>query len=399
MMRRIEGRIRHYAWGSRTRLPRFLGLQPDGRNWAEAWFGGHPLAPSLLEDGTTLSDLVASEPQTQLGVGVARSFGSELPFLLKAIAPEKPLSLQVHPGRDRAEESFAAETAAGLPLDSVRRSYRDPKHKPELLVALEPFTALCGFRAPRRATEILEGLDTDLSERLHRFLLESPNARGMHAALRSLLSRALRPEPGLVRQVVEACRERERTGASPSPRMDRIVTELADHHPGDPGVVAALLLNPVALQPGEALFIPTGTLHAYISGFGIEVTAASDNVLRAGLTEKPLDVDELLQCVNVAAAPPLRIAPERRNEVTQSYYAPVDDFEVSYTTLAQCSPRDSWPLIGRGPRIVLGLEGLLVLESSDDAIELRAGQAVFIPASDGTISVRGIGRVVQACVP
>ncbi|WP_319803210.1 mannose-6-phosphate isomerase, class I [Brachybacterium subflavum] len=399
MMRRIEGRVRHYAWGSRTRLPRFLGLQPDGRNWAEAWFGGHPLAPSLLEDGTTLSDLVASEPQTQLGVGVARSFGSELPFLLKAIAPEKPLSLQVHPGRDRAEESFAAETAAGLPLDSVRRSYRDPKHKPELLVALEPFTALCGFRAPRRAIEILEGLDTDLSERLHRLLLESPNARGMHAALRSLLSRALRPEPGLVRQVVEACRERERTGASPSPRMDRIVTELADHHPGDPGVVAALLLNPVALQPGEALFIPTGTLHAYISGFGIEVTAASDNVLRAGLTEKPLDVDELLQCVNVAAAPPLRIAPERRNEVTQSYYAPVDDFEVSYTTLVQCSPRDSWPLIGRGPRIVLGLEGLLVLESSDDAIELRAGQAVFIPASDGTISVRGIGRIVQACVP
>lgn len=399
MMRAIAGRIQHYAWGSYTRLPRFLDQPSDGRPWAEAWFGCHPLAPSLLDDGQTLMDLVASDPPMQLGGGVARSFGDELPFLLKAIAPERPLSLQVHPNQERAEESFAAENAAGLPLESSRRSYRDPKHKPELLVALEPFTALCGFRAPRRATEILEGLGTDLSDRLHRLLVENPDARGMHAALRALLSPSLRPGPPLVQQVVDACRDRERRGASPSPRIDRIVVELAEHHPGDAGVVAALLLNPVSLQPGEALFIPTGTLHAYLGGFGVEVTAASDNVLRAGLTEKRVDVDELLQCVSVVAAPPVRIAPERRNEITESYYAPVDDFEVSFTTLHGATHSGAWPMLGNGPRIVLGLEGALLLESATSSIAVRSGQAVFVPASEGEVCVRGSGRIVQACVP
>ncbi|PWH06137.1 mannose-6-phosphate isomerase, class I [Brachybacterium endophyticum] len=397
----IDGRVRHYAWGSRSHLPELLDVPEDGSPWAEFWLGAHPLAPSRLSDGTGVGELVASDPHAILGEGVARAFHDELPFLLKVIAPERPLSLQVHPSRARARESFAAEEAAGLPLDSPQRNYRDRNHKPELLVALSPFTALCGFRTPRRATAILEGLGTRLTDRLHALLVENPTAHGMRAALRSLLSQSLRPDPGAVREVVAACDARARGGASPSVRIDRIVAELGMHHPGDPGAVAAMLLNPVSMQPGEAMYVPPGALHAYISGVGIEVAAASDNVLRAGLTEKRVDVEELLQCVSVSAAPPVRIAPERQSATTVAYYAPVDDFEVSFTTLDDGEAAGTGPhrVAGNGPRILLALEGGMTVAAGGDERTLVPGRALLVPASAGELSVRGRGRMVQASVP
>ena len=146
----VSGRLQHYDWGSLTALPDFLGEEPDGTPWAEVWFGAHPVAPSLLDSGLSLEAAIAAEPRRMLGEGVERAFAWQLPYLLKEIAPERPLSLQVHPSREHAEESFAAENAVGLALDSPLRNYRDPHHKPEMLVALTRFTALCGFRSPRR---------------------------------------------------------------------------------------------------------------------------------------------------------------------------------------------------------------------------------------------------------
>src|SRR5699024_7774059 len=309
----LAGHPQHYGWGSTTAIPEFLGRDPDGRPWAEAWFGAHPLAPATAADGRGLDAVIAADRERMLGSDVARAFGGQLPYLLKVIAAEAPLSLQVHPTREHAAESFAAESAAGIALDSPLRTYRDANHKPEMLIALTRFTALCGFRTPRRAAVILDGLGTALTDRLHSLLVDNPTAHGMRAAFRTLVSASLRPAPEAVDAVVEACRARSAAGASPSPRVDRFVSLLAEHHPGDPGVVAALLLNPVTLQPGEAMFVPAGTLHAYLHGTGLEIMAASDNVLRAGLTAKRVDADEVLQCVSVTAAPPPppRCAPPR----------------------------------------------------------------------------------------
>lgn len=397
----LEGHLQHYEWGSASTLPRFLGRAADGEPWAEVWFGAHPLGPARVPGGATLDRVIDAEPDRMLGSDVARAFGPRLPFLLKVIAAERPLSLQVHPTREHAAESFAAESAAGLPLDSPLRTYHDANHKPEMLIALSAFTALCGFRTPRRAAVILDGLGTDLTDRLHRLLRENPTAHGMRAAFRTLVSASMRPPASAVDEVVEACRARAEAGASPSPRIDRAVTLLAEHHPGDPGVVAALLLNPVSLQPGEAMFVPAGALHSYIRGTGIEVMAASDNVLRAGLTPKRVDADEVLQCVSVTAAPPLRVAPERQNPTSIAYYAPVDDFELAVTELADPpgAPVEPHPIPGTGPRIVLGLEGTTTLVTATGTHPLPAGRAVFVPAADGALRAWGRGRFAQASVP
>lgn len=398
----LDGSIQHYDWGSHDALPRFLAEDPDGRPWAEIWFGAHPFSPARVQEtGARLDAAISAEPRRMLGDAVSRAFGARLPYLLKVIAPALPLSLQVHPSREHARESFAAENAAGLPLDSPLRNYRDDNHKPEMVVALERFEALCGFRTPRRAASILAGLGTDLTDRLHALLTEHPTAHGMRAAFRTLVSPSMRPDPEMVAEVAEACRERWNRGASPSPRIDRTVALLQEHFPGDGGVVAALLLNPVTLHSGEAMYVPAGVIHSYLSGLAVEVMAASDNVLRAGLTPKRIDADEMLQCVTVVAAPPLRVAPERLTPQTVAYYAPTDDFELSLTTLEDAPgsflPRAVIP--GSGPRLLLTIDGEALVETSEGRRRISRGRALFVPATGGEVRVGGHARIVQACVP
>ena len=251
-MLRLDGYLQHYAWGSADALPEFLGRDATGEPWAEIWFGAHPLAPSSVEGaGITLDAAIAQAPRRMLGDSVTRLFGPQLPFLLKLIAPAEPLSLQVHPSKAHAQESFAAENAAGLALDSPARNYRDANHKPEMVMALTPFEALCGFRTPRKASAILQGLTGSLAQQLRDLLAEHPTAHGMRAAFRRIVTPALRPSAEEVMELADACRDRFAHGQSPSPRIDSIVAGLAAAYPGDPGVAAALLLNPVSLQPGR----------------------------------------------------------------------------------------------------------------------------------------------------
>lgn len=395
-MLHLTGRRQAFAWGSPTEIPRLLGVEPDGRPWAEYWLGTHPSAPALIAGTTTtLAELIAVDPEGSLGLAFTR-FGAQLPFLLKLIAPALPLSLQVHPTLERAREQYAAEDAAGIPLDSPQRSYRDPNHKPELVYALTDFEGVCGFRTPRRAAEIVSGLGTAVTDRIAANLLAHPSANGMRAAFRSLLAPAIAPSRDDVDRVVDACAARLARGESPSPRMDAIVERLGSVHPGDPGVVAVMLLNPVSLRPGEALYIPPGAVHAYMSGLGVEVMAASDNVLRAGLTSKQVNVDEMLACISVAAAPPLRIAGEHVSPHTQVFYAPVEDFELSMTVLGPGGPV---AVPGTGPRILLCLEGAIEVRTAAAQAHLRPGEAVFVPAAEGRLTASGYGRLAQATVP
>ncbi|MGJ9531302.1 mannose-6-phosphate isomerase, class I, partial [Actinotignum sp. GS-2025c] len=343
--------------------------------------------------GPSLRDLIARAPEEMLGADVARRHGGELPYLLKLIAPHQPLSLQVHPSLEQARAGFEREEAAGISRTAPHRSYRDRNHKPELAYALTPFEAICGLRTPRRIAEVLGGLGLPLTDRLAALVEE----RGVGAVFADLLSAGTRPEPEQIEQVVAACAARLERGASPSPRADRIVETLAQHYPGDPGVVASLLMNPVTLRPGEALFIPAGTVHAYLSGTAVEIMAASDNVLRAGLTPKHVDVAELLRIMDDAAVPPIRIAPEHMSEAVSTFYVPVDDFELSVVHLRDATTVEK--LRSRGPRTVVCLEGAVEVFAGGRREPLNSGQAVFVPHCDGELAVRGFGDVVVASVP
>lgn len=393
----LHGSERDYAWGSTETIPGLLGQKPTGEPVAEMWFGAHPAGPSTIEgaDGGSdnLRDHILTEPPVLLGAHVHARFGSYLPFLLKLIAPARPISLQVHPDLEQAREGFDREEAAGVPRDAPERMYKDPNHKPELVYALTPFRALCGFRTPRRAAELVAGLDTPLAGRLEEILRADPTASGVRTAVTALLA------PGAVgaedvAAVVDACARRQgaRTG---SVRVDRIVAQLGRAYPGDPGAVAALLLNPVTLQQGEAMFVPAGAVHTYLDGFAVELMANSDNVLRAGLTSKHVDAAALLEILDCVAAPPMRIAPEVSG-ATRTYYAPVEDFELSITQVGA----DPVQIPGHGPRILLVIEGgAEVSVAGARAVELACGHGVFAAATAGPIRVRGSGRVVQAGVP
>lgn len=394
-MLRLSGVPRHYAWGSTTAIPELLGQTPDGEPVAELWFGAHASSPSVLEDGRTLEDLLAEDGEAQLGADVIARFGEGLPYLLKILAAERPLSLQVHPNREQARVGFAVEEAAGLPLDSPERSYRDANHKPEVWFALGPVEALCGFRAPRRAAELFEDLEAPLARSIAAMLRADPTPSGVRTVFSALLGPRTRPDADAVAALAEACRARL-VSSSPSPRADGNVVLLQSEHPGDPGVAASLLLNPVSLQPGESVFIPAGGVHALLHGTVVELQASSDNVLRAGLTTKHVDVPALLATVDYVAAPPIRLAPETFHGSTRVFYAPVDDFELSVTTVED---GDAHPVPGRGPRIVLCVEGRVEVSGERETIVLERGQALFAGAADGPLSVRGGGTVVQADVP
>ncbi|WP_182354322.1 mannose-6-phosphate isomerase, class I [Flaviflexus huanghaiensis] len=406
-MERLRGAVKDYAWGSTTAIPSLFDVAESDTPVAELWLGTHEAGSAVLGGGLAYSpdaspgeiDLrsyVRDNPEGALGADVAR-MGNTLPYLLKLIAPAKPLSLQVHPSREQAARRFEDEERAGVPLSDPTRSYRDRNHKPELLLALDRFEAVAGFRAPRRVADVITGLPCEIADTMLSYLREDLSSVGMRRCFEYLLSDETRPSPEKVADLVYGCRVRLDSGDSPSVRADRIVTLLAGHYPGDPGVVASLLLNPVTLHPGEALFVPAGTVHAYLSGLGVEIMANSDNVLRAGLTSKHIDVPELLATVDYVAAPPIRIAPEYVSDVTRTYYAPVEDFELSVIELRTWNEVRTVP--GGGPRILLALAGAIEVATKEQRITLNRGEGVFVRADEGKLEVCGVGTLIQADVP
>ncbi|PFG20370.1 mannose-6-phosphate isomerase, class I [Serinibacter salmoneus] len=392
-MHRISPAVQRYAWGSPTAIPEFAGWESDDRPVAEAWYGAHPGGDTTVHGGGTLRDLVATDPVGVMGQDVVDRFGHELPYLLKIIAPDEPLSLQVHPSAQQAALGWVTEQRAGVPLDAWDRTYKDANHKPEMVYALTTFTALSGFRARRRALEILHGLDGHIMRGATDRLRHGSSAQGVRSAFEYILLGA-RDRDEEVPDVVDQVRRRLEDGSTPSEQTDALVLDVARAHPGDRGILAALLLNPVTLNPGEAMFVPAGAVHAYLSGLGVEIMAASDNVIRAGMTRKHVDARALVDVVDVNPAPPIRVAPEHVASGTRVYYAPVEDFELAVIDLG-ARPVE---IRGYGPRIVLCVEGSATVVTERESESLRTGEAVFVP--DGHhAQVRGAGRVVRASVP
>ncbi|MGW2458910.1 mannose-6-phosphate isomerase, class I [Streptomyces sp. NPDC001761] len=381
-MDRLDNTIRPYAWGSPTAIPHLLGVEPTGEPQAEMWMGAHPGAPSRTARGT-LVEVIDTDPERELGARAVAKFGPHLPFLLKILAAGAPLSLQVHPDLKQAKEGYADEERRGVPVDAPYRNYKDANHKPELICALTEFDGLCGFRDPVRAAELLDGLGVD-SLKPYVDLL---HAHPAEAALREVLTAILGAGPEeMAHTVAEATAACTRLGGAYAPYAD-----IAHHYPGDPGVIAAMLLNHVRLQPGEALFLGAGIPHAYLNGLGVEIMANSDNVLRCGLTPKHVDVPELLRIVRFEPSDPGVLRPEASSEGEEVYETPIDEFRLSRYVLPEGSAAHD--LTRDTPQILLCTAGTVRAGEH----ELGPGRSVFVPAGERA-EISGAGTVFRATV-
>jgi mannose-6-phosphate isomerase len=370
----IEGTIRRYEWGSPTAIPELLGVEPDGSPAAELWFGAHPDDPSgVPEHGRDLAAVIADDPAGILGEQVVERFGPRLPFLLKVLAADKALSIQVHPTLEQAQAGFAAEEAAGIPGDAPERNYRDANHKPELICALTPFEALCGFRPIEQTLAVL--VDLDVPELgFVADLLRGPD--GLRAAFTAVLTHS--DPAGLVAALMDRVGALGRHNGTA-----RAVRVAAQDFPGDIGVVLALLLNYVRLEPGEAIYLGAGNVHCYLRGTGIEIMANSDNVLRCGLTPKHVDVPELLKITDFTELP------DPRWPMTGGVFeVPVPDFR-----LAPLDIDEERTLHDQGPLIVLCLAGSVDV----GAVSLTPGHAALVTAGQAA-PLTGSGRVFVAGV-
>ena len=385
--------VRHYDWGSATIIPDLLGISPDGSPHAELWMGAHPDDPShVLVRGRDrrLDELIADDPEWVLGPSDSKRFAGRLPFLLKVLAVEAPLSLQVHPDAGRARRRYDEEAASGFP--EAERAYRDPFPKPELICALTDFHVLCGFRPPEESAALLVGLvDAQLP-----WLIEALRAGAPGDSLRRVVERLLTLDAAdastAVAALGAACEERL-TAGSPCEDLDRTVAELASRYPGDRGVLVAALMHRRTLRAGQAAFLDAGVAHAYLHGVGVEVLAASDNVVRGGLTSKRVDIPELLEVLNVGPQPDPVMDPVSTDGNRWSYPVPVESFSLErLSTTAGMTQH----VPGGRARLLFVAEGEVVARVGNEQVVVGRGQSVLVTAAEPDAYLTGAGLVFVA---
>lgn len=400
---RLQSHVKPYAWGTTGAISEILGRAPSKEREAELWMGAHPLAPSPLahpeNDACNLAELISARPVEMLGEDNVATFG-RLPFLFKILAAEEPLSLQAHPTREQALIGFQKEQQAGVPLDAPFRLYKDDSHKPELICALTPFYALSGFRSPEECLVVSEAFGCDQGDdalaelfaglRWSCGLELEAYFRGLFGLERSVLRSAILRATRLAR---------EATLPPMAGPMAPWLLRLAELHPDDPGVLASLLLNLVALEPGQAMFLPAGNLHAYLSGVGLELMASSDNVLRGGLTSKHVDVAELARILNFSPFAPVILEGEDipfgegSIGTWHRFPAAATEFELSLMDLVDGT------IEAHGPEIWLVLEGRVEISDGAEQVEIfDRGSEIFLPASP-SVRVHGRARLARAAIP
>ncbi|PKU97429.1 phosphomannose isomerase [Bifidobacterium pseudolongum subsp. globosum] len=445
---------KRYAWGSGERLQSMFHL--TGEQWrsplAEMWFSGHPQSPSLIEQpgGTpvALIDAIAARPEYMVGARGSSEFGPVLPFLFKVISARVPLSLQVHPVDFQARAGFNMENREAIALDAPERSFRDMNAKSEMVVALEPFHASVGFAPKSFALHNLTLLESPVAQTMARAFSRSAGAgefapadarmpiaasvwpesrrrmfRAFHAAITAAPLNAQELERDLLQARARCTAERNRMAFDHAVRATRAF-------PADPSVLALLMMNPVRLEEGESVFLPTGCPHAYIYGTGAEIMTNSDNVLRAGMTVKHKDIDNLLQCLDCRTSSPIDPSDTRLGTLLMRdvvfYKPPVNEFMLCYGRVD--AAHEPWPVMNRlavrydalvqqmggkvvvphlGPRVVLCTQGAVRCVTDHDERVLRQGEAVFVPAADGWARIDPVvtgeaapqGQYVMASTP
>jgi mannose-6-phosphate isomerase len=413
---KLKNAVKHYDWGSPDYIPRLLGTGGRGLPWAELWMGVHPGGPSETEvRGKTISlaELIGGDPETFLGKKAAEQFGG-LPFLFKFLAASKPLSIQAHPNWDQAREGFDRENREGIAINAPGRNYKDPNPKPEILCALSPFTAMCGFREPEEIRRGLTRFLTGASPSLHRGmspLLHALDGEAVTGAaepvsvvLRNFFSALFTLSAG-TRQELTRYIQTPGTGSGAAALADAGTGEntadymavFAEYYPGDPAIIAPLYLNLLKLRPGEAVYLPAGVLHAYIEGFAVELMANSDNVLRGGLTPKHIDVPELMRVLDFSPHRPEIQGPGEPAPPWYVYAAPCGEFSLSVIN----SRDEEQPFPGAGPAILAISRGTARLSAGGKTMFLSPGESVFIPARNPgeLLSYSGAFTAYAAALP
>ncbi len=388
----MQNPIQGYDWGSHDSLTTLFGIpNPAGKPQAELWMGAHPNGCSevtLAGSAQKLSVVIDAAPTAALGEATVTRFGS-LPFLFKVLCAEKALSIQVHPSKAQAEAGFAKEEAAGIDPKAGNRNYKDPNHKPELVFALTPYQAMNGFRAIPAILALFERVKLAAIADLVAAFAANQNEAGLqHFFHQLLILQGARKEDALAGLLTyAAAHQDEETFA--------LITSLAAQYPGNVGLFSPLLLNVVTLQPGQAMFLDACTPHAYVRGTGLEIMANSDNVLRAGLTPKYIDVAELLDCTRCLPKPDDQILLSPRLEgmtgnTVQHFDVPVPDFTFSVY------PAGEHGLTTASAEILFAIDGTVTLKQGDETLRLEKGQSAFVPAATGHYQLLAEGRVARA---
>ena len=394
----LKNIIQEYAWGSHTHIARLMGSdEPSEKPQAELWMGAHKKAPSSVnveEKWTGLDKLVARDPEGILGKKIAKKFNNHFPYLFKVLAAAKPLSIQAHPNNLQAQKGFLKENMLGIPLDAPDRNYKDDNHKPEILCALTPFWALNGFRRIKDTIKLMEkvcgsGLSMEID-----YLKKEPNSIGLKKFFNSLMSIKESRCAKIIDEAVSNARNlAERND------VYRWIIKLRDEYPKDIGVLSPVFLNLVCLEPGQAMFLPAGELHAYLEGLGIELMANSDNVLRGGLTAKHMDLPELLNVLSFKDLDLNILEPVFKSNYEKIYISPAEEFALSVITLKKGEKYSS--AADRSVEIILCIEGEAIFfeEVSKKELILYKGNSVLIPAFVEEYSILGDAVFYKAGLP
>jgi mannose-6-phosphate isomerase len=391
----LKNPVKTYPWGSRTFISELLREpSPADKPQAELWMGTHPNGPSLVSEGDAwlpLQDVIAKDPEGILGKSVAEKFSKALPFLFKVLAADRPLSVQAHPNRIQAREGFLQENTAAVPLTSPDRTYKDENHKPEILCALRPFGLLKGFR---KISEILHFVDQAGIPDLGATLRSQSDAGGLQAFFTALMTMEKEEQTNLVSAVLNTVK----SGPHADPALGWVL-KLSRSYPSDVGVLTPLFLNLLCLEPGEAVYLRPGELHVYLEGAGVELMANSDNVLRGGLTSKPVHVPELLRIVDFTCEEPRILRPQPQETGEHLYPAPAEEFALSVISLDGDASYTSSQ--NRSVEILICVEGngRVTDLGRGEGLLFDRGTAMIIPADVKQYDIQGKARIYKAAIP
>ncbi|MFP4453106.1 MAG: mannose-6-phosphate isomerase, class I [Desulfosalsimonas sp.] len=391
----LDNPVQKYAWGSKSAIQNLVGLEPDGHTpWAELWMGAHPKSPSRLEvngQWMGLDQWISENPGAVLGKYAAETFEATLPYLLKILAADQPLSIQAHPDRKHAQEGFKRENRLGIPVEAPHRNYRDPWPKPELICSIKPFGAMIGFRKPDEIKELIKQFCPEMLGPEIRMLKDQPDENGLKNFFYSIMT-------------MENTRRKKAIGEAmartenPSSLEANWIRRLYKFYPEDIGVLSPAFLNLVTIEPNEAIFLAPGIIHAYLYGVAVEIMANSDNVLRGGLTQKHIDPEELMRVVNFSHGAVQRITPQPAGPCEMRYCTDAREFALSRLKISR---KDKWQAPGiHSAEILFCIKGeaKILINATDFCLSIKAGQSALVPAAAGKYEIIGEAVLYRAGV-
>jgi len=394
----LKNSIQEYAWGSYTAIPELLGNDsPANTPQAELWMGAHPKAPSKVKCNgkwRSLLELIDKNSQDILGEKVAQKFKNRLPYLFKVLAAAKPLSIQAHPSLGQAGEGFERESRLGIPLDAPNRNYKDDNHKPECICALSAFWALNGFRKIPDMISLMDKICPQGLKKEFDLFRHQPDSRGLKEFFKAMLTTDRTIQKQIINDAVKNAAQ-----VKDKDKAYQWMIDLHEQYPADIGVFSPIILNLIRLEPGQAMFIPAGTLHAYLDGVGIELMANSDNVLRGGLTPKHVDVKELLNVLNFEEREINILKMEKINSCEHRYESHAQEFSLS--VIAVKTDAGYFSLDKRCVEILLCTDGNAVVTdlAGNNSVAISKGMSILIPAVLEKYSIKGNAVFYKAAVP